>query len=152
MTTIDWFFRLLLLSVWLGSSAVSHAQGVTDQARTWFTKEYAPLWKDLDKADPDKIKEFWAEGFRDHPIDMDSSIWENTTERWKRNIKRYKAEGLKGSTVVEIEVEEISDRAVLIRTTWRDYGEDGRIEEEPYCGTFIAGKLSINGSSQTISR
>lgn len=102
--------------------------------------EYAPLWKDLGEADPERIRQFWAEDFRDHPIDIDPSIWENTTERWQRNIDRYKAEGLRGSTVVGIQVEEISDRAVLIRTIWSDYGQDGRIEE-PYCGTFIAGKF-----------
>jgi hypothetical protein len=120
--------------------AVSYAQGVADQARTWFLTEYAPLWKDLAEADPERIRSFWAEDFRDHPVDMDPSIWENTKERWQRNIERYKAEGLVGSIVVDIQVEEISERAVLIRTIWRDYGQDGRIEE-PYCGTFIAGQF-----------
>lgn len=141
MTPKNWFFRSLLLSLSIMPSGVSHAQGVTDQARTWFITEFAPLWEDLDKADPNRIRKFWAEDFRDHPIDMDSSIWENTKERWQRNIERYKADGLSGSKVVGLQVEEISDRAVLIRAIWNDYGPDGQIEEEPYCGAFIAGKF-----------
>jgi hypothetical protein len=140
MTHINWLFPLLFLSLWIAPSGVSYAQGVADQARTWFVTKYAPLWKDLDQADPERIRQFWAEDFRDHPIDMDPSIWENTKERWERNMDRYKAEGLIGSTVVDIQVEEINDRAVLIRTKWRDYGQDGQIED-PYCGTFIAGKF-----------
>lgn len=122
------------------AACASLPPGVTDEARAWFVTHYAPLWEDLDEADPDKIKAFWVDGFRDHPVDADSSIWENTTERWQRNLERYETEGLTGSTLVRIEVEEINDRAVMIRTRWKDRGEE-RDFEEPYCGTFIAGKF-----------
>lgn len=37
---MNWFFRLLLLSLWIAPSGTSHAQGITDQARTWFITEY----------------------------------------------------------------------------------------------------------------
>lgn len=140
MTRMIWLSRLLLVWIWITPPQGVHAQGVTDQVRRWFLTEYVPLWQHLDEVDPDRFRAFWAEDFRDHPIDMDPSIWENTREGWQRNIDRYKAEGLRGSTVIAIQVEEISARAVLIRTTWSDYGQDGRIDE-PYCGTFIAGKF-----------
>jgi hypothetical protein len=120
--------------------AVSCAQGVAGEARTWFPTEYAPLWKVLDEADPERIRRFWAEDFHDHPIDMDPGIWENTNEQWQSAIEKYKGEGVAGSTVVQIQVEEISGNAVLIRTEWRDFGHDGTIEEQ-YRGTFVAGRF-----------
>jgi len=141
MTQIGPLYRLLLLSLFASTAGVSHAQGIADEVKTWFISEYAPLWKDMNDADPERIRKYWAEDFRDHPIDMDSNIWENTTEQWQRNIERNKAEGLRGSVVVAIQVEEISDRAVLIRTIWSDYGEDGLLEDPYYCGTFIAGRF-----------
>jgi hypothetical protein len=95
----------------------------------------------MNDANPERIRRFWAEEFRDHPIDMDSNIWENTTEQWQRSIERNKAEGLRGSEVVAVQVEEISERAVLIRTIWSDYGEDGLVQDPYYCGTFVAGKF-----------
>ncbi len=138
MTRTAWLPARLSIPLWLATPGMTRAQGVADQVRAWFLEEYAPLWHDMDAADPGRLTAFWAQDFRDHPIDMDSSIWENSRETWQRNIDRNRAEGLAGSTVVWIQVEEISARAVLIRTAWLDHGEDGPMEE-PYCGTFIAG-------------
>jgi hypothetical protein len=140
MATMAAFTHLLVLSLVAIAPRLGHAQGVTDQVRTWFLAEYAPLWRNLDQLSPERISHFWAADFRDHPIDTESSIWANTTERWQRNIERYRAEGLRGSAVVAVHVEEISARAVLIRTVWSDYGQDGP-SAEPSCGTFIAGKF-----------
>lgn len=140
MTRVAWLSPALLLSLLIAPLERAHAQGVTDEARTWFLTEYVPLWRDLNGVDPARFTAFWADAFRDHPIDMDPSIWENSRERWQRNIDRYKAEGLVGSMVVAIQVEEISARAVMIRTTWSDVGQDGPLEGL-YCGTFIAGKF-----------
>ncbi len=140
MAFIRPFLRLSLVWLLTMTPEVACAQSVAAQVRTWFLTEYAPLWKDLDQLDPERLKRFWAEDFRDHPIDMESSIWQNTTERWQRNIERYRAEGLRGSVVVAIQVEEISATAVLIRTVWSDYGQDGPFEE-PTCGTHIAGRV-----------
>lgn len=117
----------------------SQGQGITDQVRTWFLTQYAPLWENIDEMDPSLITEFWVENFRDHPVDMDSSIWENTEERWQRNLDRYRAEGLHRSEVVEIRVEMINNHAALIQTKWIDYTKDGHQLDEPYCGMFIAG-------------
>lgn len=100
--------------------------------------EFAPLWENLDNADPAAIKRFWVDNFRDHPVDEDSSIWANSVETWQRIIDRNRAEGLSGSTVHELEVERINDRTVNIRVRWEDQGKDGPLDE-PYCGTYIAG-------------
>lgn len=140
MPRVVWLIPVLLLSLGIGPPVKAHAQGVAQEARTWFLTEYVPLWRDLDSLDPARVTAFWTDRFLDHPIDMDPSIWENTREQWQRNIDRNKAEGLVGSTVVGIQVEEISSKAVLIRTTWSDYGPDGPIEAL-YCGTFIAGRF-----------
>ena len=133
------YFRLLFLSLSIVPFGAT-AGNVTGDARTWFLTQFVPLWEDLDKANPEKMEDFWVERFRDHPIDMDSSIWENATETWQRNIERNMAEGLRGSSVIETKVEEISDRAVLIRAVWQDRGLNGPIEE-PYCNVYIAGRF-----------
>lgn len=130
----------LLTSVLLAAPFTSQADESVNQVKNWFMMEFAPIWQDMDRADPSKIKEFWAEDFRDHPIDLDSSIWENSEEQWERNIARNKSDGLKGSEVTKIEVEKISGRAFLIRAEWSDYDEAGRLEE-PYCGAYIVGKF-----------
>ena len=141
MTPTNWLSRLLLLSLWVVPSSTTHAQGIADEVKAWFISEFAPLWADMDEADPERISTFWTEEFRDHPVTGDSNMWENTTEQWKRNIERNKAEGLRRSEVVSIHVEEISGRAALIRTVWSDYGEDGLVEDPYYCGTYIAGRF-----------
>jgi hypothetical protein len=132
--------RFLLVLAAIVVPAVANAQGVSDQVRTWFLAEYAPLWKDLDELGPERLTRFWMDDFRDHPIDTVSSIWSHATARWQRTIERYRAEGLRGSAVLAVQVEAINARAVLIRTVWRDYGQDGPLDE-PTCGTFNASKV-----------
>ena len=140
MLPIATLTRVLILALLATTPVAPQAQGVTDQVRTWFMTEYAPLWRDLGQLDPARLTPFWADDFRDHPIDTESSLWPNTTERWQRRLQSYKSEGLRGSTVLVVQVEAISGRAALIRTVWRDLGPDGPIEGL-YCGTFIAGRF-----------
>jgi len=115
-----------------------HAESSEVAARTWFMTKFAPLWESLDEADPHAVRAFWTDDFRDHPVDMDSSIWKNSLDTWQHVIEKNRAEGLSGSTVIALDVEAINERAVIIRAKWMDRGTEGQVDDPYYCGTYIA--------------
>jgi hypothetical protein len=138
MHSVRRHFRCISILL-LAASLECHAGSAEESATSWFMTNYVPLWESLDKTSPEAITDFWVGAFRDHPVDEDSSIWDNSIERWQRNIDRHRADGLTGSTVVQLEVEEINERAVIIRAKWMDQGTKSQNDDPYYCGTYIAG-------------
>ena len=118
----------------------SASEDVAEKAKEWFITEYAPLWASMESVDPIKVKNHWVEDFRDHPIDVESRIVENSIEQWQRTVKRYLDDGVQDSILVEVKAERINDWAVLLRARWKD---DPPIspDDPDFCDCYLVGKF-----------
>lgn len=124
----------------LVASPISASEDVAGQAKEWFITEYAPLWASMESVDPVEVRKHWVEDFRDHPIDLESRVVENSLEQWQRTIERYLKGGLQDSVLLEVKAERINDWAVLLRARWKDVPPISP-DDPDFCDAYLVGKF-----------
>jgi len=130
----------ILITLFLSAPLANAGDSVADEDKNWFVNQYVPLWISIESVDPIKIQEYWIEGFRDHPIDLESRAVENSAEQWQRTIERYRDEGMQESIFLDAQAERINDFTVLLSARWKD--DPPVSPDEPFfCDMYLVGKF-----------
>ena len=131
---------VMLIALILAAPLASAGDNVADEAKAWFVTKYVPLWRSIETVDTVKVKEHWVDEFRDHPIDVESRLVDNSIGEWQQTIERYRNGGMQDSILLSTNAERINDFAVLIRARWKD-DPPSSPDEPDFCDNYLVGKF-----------
>ena len=118
----------------LPSSADDYS-GVERDAKNWFQTTYAPIWKDAEDVDIDKVRSHYANGYRVHLSDGEFRIAANSNKEWIEALK-YFGDSWIGSDLKYITVIALSANSAAIRSGWANRNGDGTTFYN--CANYVA--------------
>ena len=123
-------FLVGLCGIFFASTVMGQTPALTlEEAKNWYEQQYAPLYTTIDAWEPNESFNCYADQWRNHPLEGDSMVLENSIDLWRSSRAGAISNGFTGASVQSIDVSLLNDRTAQLYVRWKNrYTNDTNTE------------------------